>query len=76
VCGCRLLVGLAPLFPWRHYSVLARGLLPRGLVEGGWVGVVGRPLLVHMSALVAGVEVPGVWSVVDGHSVVAGQGHG
>jgi len=31
---------------------------------------------VHMSALLAAEEVLGVWSVVDGHSVVAGQGHG
>ena len=30
----------------------------------------------HMSALVAGAEVPEVWSVVGGHSAVAGQGHG
>ena len=38
--------------------------------------MVGRPPLVHMSALVAWATVPEVWSVVVGHSVVAGQGHG
>jgi hypothetical protein len=73
---CRLFVGRALCFQWYGCVEIARGLWPLDLRAGSWVGVVGRPLVVHMSALVAGAEVPEMWSVVDGHSVVVGQGHG